>query len=93
MIVKRSDNSSCVLADVIIYRLNGRKTMKSALRIITAKAEAAVAIVALLEIALEALDAAGHSLPAVYIDMGLSCFITQLTEKAAHNFDEIEIHQ
>jgi hypothetical protein len=68
--------------------------MKSALRMITsASKEPALAIVALLEVALETLDASGHTLPAVYIDIALSTYLAELTENVAGNFEEIDLHQ
>lgn len=52
--------------------------MKSALSIIAlSKSDRTQAIVALLEVALEALDADEHALSAAYIDLGLNTFLAQ----------------
>lgn len=68
----------------------GTYAMKSALKIIAfSKSDPAQAIVALLEVALEALDASDHRLPAAYVDMGLNTFLAQHSEKAERNFDGI----
>lgn len=68
--------------------------MKSALSIIAfSKSDPTQAIVALLEVALEALDRAGHALPAAFVDMGLSTFLKENQGMAAHGFDDIETLQ
>lgn len=68
--------------------------MKSALNIIAfSKSDPTQAIVALLEVALEALDRAGHALPAAFVDMGLNTFLEQNLGTAAHGFDDIETLQ
>ncbi len=62
--------------------------MKSALSIIAlSKSDRTQAIVALLEVALEVLDATEHSLPAAYIDLGLNTFLEQI---ASSPVDELK---
>lgn len=50
-------------------------------------------IVALLEVALEAVNRAGQALPAAYVDLGPNAFFTQRSDQDAHDFDDIETLQ
>jgi len=62
--------------------------MKSAIKIIIfSKSDPAQAIASLLELAIEALDATGYSLPAAHVEMGLHTYFAQYSEKAKRNFD------
>jgi hypothetical protein len=52
--------------------------MKSAISIIASSgSDPTRAIVALLEVAMDALDAAGHLLPAAYVDLALNAYLEQ----------------
>jgi len=58
--------------------------MKEALRTIAfSREEPSRAILALLEVALEALDASGHNLAAVYVEMGLKTYCAQIASPDA----------
>lgn len=68
--------------------------VKSALSIIAfSKSDPTGAIVALLEVALEALDRAGHTLPAAYVDLGLNAFLAQCLNSGAHDLGDVETLQ
>lgn len=68
--------------------------MKSALSIIAfSKSDPTSAIVALLEVALEALDRTGHALPAAYVDLGLNAFLAQSLDKCEQGFGDVETLQ